>query len=114
MNSKNSSLFTLHSSLKKMCNNNRIHTQEVQTVFEPLGKPTPAMTVVEVAQAYFPCSDNLTAVKLLQAHLKAFPDVYDEVFWFLKQTGNQRWFGGGDVNLIIKTIGMPGRGFLHD
>ena len=80
---------------------------------EKIDIPTQAMLVRDVAQAYFPNPSNNTAVNLLRTELMQYPKRYEQIFTVFLKIGYQRWFSPEQINLIIKTIGMPGRGFDH-
>ena len=96
-----------------MCNNNRIHAEAVQTAFEPLGKPTPAMLVQDVANAYFPGAINKYAITLLRKEIGKYALHDKMMLQILERSTYSRWFQPNQVNHLIQILGMPRRGFKN-
>ena len=96
-----------------MCNNNRIHAEAVQTQFEPLGKPTPAMLVQDVANAYFPSAPQKNAITILRKEIGKYALHDKMMLQILQKSTYSRWFEPKHVNHLIKILGMPRRGFQN-
>ena len=96
-----------------MCNNNRIHAEAVQTAFEPLGKPTPAMLVQDVANAYFPSAPPKNAIAILRKEIGKYALHDKMMLQILQKSTYSRWFEPKHVNHLIKILGMPRRGFKN-